>query len=129
MELVIDINDPEPLYAQLVSQIKDAVRTGAIAPGDPLPSIRQLSTDLEMNSKTVAKAYRLLERDAVIQARGYRGTFVHPDAARNSTTDISGWLNETLANTIADLRDGGATDSEIRIAFTHVMNERNNGGA
>ena len=129
MELVIDINDPEPLYAQLVSQVKNAVRTGAVAPGDPLPSIRQLSADLDMNSKTVAKAYRLLERDSVIQARGYRGTFVHPDAAANSTADITGWLNNELRKTVANLKEAGATDSEIRIAFSNVMNERNNGGA
>lgn len=129
MELVIDINDPEPLYAQLVGQVKQAVRMGAISPGDPLPSIRQLSNDLEMNSKTVAKAYRLLERDEVIQARGYRGTFVHPDAADNCTTDISSWLTTELEKTIANLKEAGATDSEIRIAFSNVMNERNARGA
>lgn len=129
MELVIDINDPEPLYAQLVGQIKEAVRSGAVAPGDPLPSIRQLSTDLELNSKTVAKAYRLLERDSVIQPRGYRGTFVHPDAAANSTVDMSGWLTNELRTAVAHLKEAGATDSEIRIAFSNVMNERNNGGA
>lgn len=128
MDLVIDINDPEPIYAQLVGQIKRAVRAGAISPGDALPSIRQLSSDLEMNSKTVAKAYRLLERDAVIQARGYRGTFVHPDAVANCSTDISGWLTTELEKTIADLKEAGATDSEIRIAFSNVMNERNKRG-
>ncbi|MGL6161656.1 GntR family transcriptional regulator [Microbulbifer sp.] len=50
----------------------EALRAGTISPGDPLPSIRQLSRDQEMNSKTVAKAYRWLERDAVIQ-RGLSG--------------------------------------------------------
>jgi len=49
-----------------------------------LPSIRQLANDLELDRKMVAKAYRLLERDSVIQTKRYRGTFVHPDAKANS---------------------------------------------
>ncbi len=93
MEIVIDIDDSIPLFAQpwvgndvteVVEQIKRAVLGGKIAPGDALPSIRQLANDLELDRKMVAKAYRLLERDSVIQTKGYRGTFVHPDGKANS---------------------------------------------
>ncbi len=124
MEIVIDIEDPVPLFSQLVTQVKDAIQTGKLSPGDPLPSIRQLAIDLELNAKTVAKAYRLLERDSVIQTRGYRGTFVHPDARANSTVDLNAWVMEKLTDTVAAFREAGATDSEIRIAFGKVMNER-----
>ncbi|MEW6991074.1 GntR family transcriptional regulator [Colwelliaceae bacterium 6441] len=124
MEIVIDIEDPMPLFTQLVEQIKAAVINNKIKPGDALPSIRQLANDLEINSKTVAKAYRLLERDAVIQAKGYRGTFVHVDAVKNSTFDINNLLTSTLDEAITLLRQAGATDSEIRIAFTNVMNNK-----
>ena len=51
MEIVVDIDDPEPLFAQLIGRIKEAVLTGQLGPGDPLPSIRQLATDLELNSR------------------------------------------------------------------------------
>ena len=88
MEITINIEDSVPLFTQLIEQIKGAVLHGDIAPGDALPSIRQLANDLELNSKTVAKAYRLLERDSVIQTKGYRGTYVHPDAQVNSTVDL-----------------------------------------
>ncbi len=93
MEIVIDIDDSIPLFAQpwvgnevteLVEQIKRAVLGGKIGPGDALPSIRQLANDLELDRTMVAKAFRLLERDSVIQTKGYRGTFVHPDAKANS---------------------------------------------
>ena len=93
MELVIDIDDSIPLFAQpwigddvteVVEQIKRAVLSGKIGAGEALPSIRQLANDLELDRKTVAKAYRLLEGDSVIQNKGYRGTFVHPDAKANS---------------------------------------------
>jgi DNA-binding transcriptional MocR family regulator len=49
---------------------KAAVTAGVLRAGDALPSIRQLANDLELNSKTVAKAYELLERDAVIETKG-----------------------------------------------------------
>ena len=126
MEIRIDIDDPEPLFAQLIGQIKQAVQCGDLQPGDPLPSIRQLANDLELNSKTVAKAYRLLERDSVVQTRGYRGTFVHPDAEANSTVDLNAWVTSKLNETIAAFKDSGVTDSEIRIAFGNVMNDRGN---
>ncbi len=124
MEIVIDIDGSVPLFAQLIEQIKKAVLSDKIGPGDALPSIRQLANDLELNNKTVAKAYRLLERDSVIQAKGYRGTFVHPDAKANSTVDLNAWVMTTLSETIEALRESGATDSEIRIAFGDVMNRR-----
>ena len=124
MEISINIDDPQPLFAQLISQIKGAVRSGSIAPGDPLPSIRQLATDLELNNKTVAKAYRLLERDSIVQSRGYRGTFVHPDARNASEVDLSAWVAGKFADVIAEFRDTGVTDPEIRNAFNAAMNER-----
>ena len=126
MEIIVDIDDPEPLFAQLIGHIKQAVLTGQLGPGDPLPSIRQLANDLELNSKTVAKAYRLLERDSVVQTRGYRGTFVHPNAKANSGVDLNAWVVTRLGETIAELRKSGVTDSEIRIAFGNILNESSN---
>ena len=124
MEIVIDIDGPVPLFAQLIEQVKKAVLSDKLGPGDALPSIRQLANDLGLNNKTVAKAYRLLERDSVIQTKGYRGTFVHPDAKANSTVDLNAWVVTTLSETIEALRESGATDSEIRIAFGDGMNRR-----
>lgn len=127
MDISIDIDAPEPLFAQLIAQIKAAVQAGKLRAGDVLPSIRQLAGDLELNNKTVAKAYRLLERDAVIQTRGYRGTFVHPDAKANSKVDLRAQIRDGLARTIRSLHEAGATDSELRIAFSDVMNSRDTG--
>ena len=125
MEIIIDIDDPVPLFAQLIEQIKKAVLSNNLRPGDGLPSIRQLANDLQLNSKTVAKAYRLLERDSVIQAKGYRGTFIHPDAKVNSTVDLNEWVMTKLSETVSAFRESGVTDSEIRIAFANVLNNRN----
>ena len=124
MEIVIDIDGPDPLFAQLIDQVKEAVLADRLRPGDALPSIRQLANDLGINKKTVAKAYRFLERDAVIQTKGYRGTFVHPDARANSKVDLGQLIESRLGETVEGLRRAGATDSEIRNAFGDVMSRR-----
>ncbi len=124
MEIVIDTSDSVPVFAQLIDQIKKAVLSGELSSGAALPSIRQLANDMGLNHNTVAKAYRLLERDAVIETKGYRGTFIHPDAKANSAVDLNAWVTSTLSETIKTLRGSGATDSEIRIAFGNVMNNR-----
>lgn len=124
MEIIINADDDTPLFSQLVTQIKQAVIGEQINEGDPLPSIRQLANDLEINNKTVAKAYRLLERDSVIQTKGYRGTFVHPNAKENSGVDLNESVSQLLEQALIKLKEMGATDSEIRIAFAHLMNNR-----
>ncbi len=125
MEIVIDTGDTVPVFAQIIEQIKNAVLSGDLAPGSALPSIRQLANDLQLNPNTVAKAYRLLERDSVIETRGYRGTFIHPDAVTNSTVDLNAWVISKLEEVVKEFRGAGVTDSEIRIAFGNVMNNRN----
>lgn len=121
MEIVIDIDSPAPLFGQLIEQIKAAVSRDVLRPGDALPSIRQLATDLEINAKTVAKAYRLLERDSVLETKGYRGTFVHPDAKANCAVDLPARVLDELSRAVDAARAIGATDSEIRIAFGEAM--------
>lgn len=124
--ITIDLDSKEPLFSQLINQIKKAVETKQLAPGDALPSIRQLANELEVNSKTVAKAYGLLERDNVIESKGYRGTFVHPQAPDNVHVDINDWLSEQMQLDVERYRKAGATDSEIRIAFTNAISQARN---
>ena len=122
MKIIVDIEADVPLFAQLIAQIKDAVCSDELAPGDSLPSIRQLANDLELDNKTVAKAYRLLERDGVVQSKGYRGTFVHPKAKAHCEVDLKPWTVTQLEAAVAKIKAAGVTDSEIRIAFGTVMN-------
>lgn len=124
MEITIDIDNPLPQFEQLIEQVKAAVTSGVLQPGAPLPSIRQLANDLELNSKTVAKAYKLLERDSIIEAKGYRGTFVHPKAKANCKFNLQGWTLRKLGEAIAELREAGVTDSEIRNAFASAISRQ-----
>jgi GntR family transcriptional regulator len=122
VEITIDIDSTVPQFEQLIEQVKAAVMAGVLKPGDALPSIRQLANDLELNSKTVAKAYKLLVRDLVIEAKGYRGTYIHPKAKANCKYNVQDCTSRKLSETIAELREAGVTDSEIRNAFTSAIN-------
>jgi|SRR5581483_1994700 len=124
MEITIDIDSPVPQFEQLIEQIKAAVAGGVLKPGDALPSIRQLANDLELNSKTVAKAYMLLERDSIIEAKGYRGSYVHPKAKANCKFNLQEWTQRQLSEVIAELREAGVTDSEMRNAFASALSRQ-----
>lgn len=66
----------EPLYLQLMRQIKHAVATGALLPGAQLPTVRQLASELVINPNTVARAYRELEAEGLIEGVAGRGSFI-----------------------------------------------------
>jgi GntR family transcriptional regulator len=123
VDISIDIGNPVPQFEQLIEQIKAAVTAGVLKAGDALPSIRQLANDLELNSKTVAKAYKLLERDSVIETKGFRGTYVHPRAKANCKINLQDWTLRKLGRTVAELREAGVTDSEIRNAFAGAIRQ------
>jgi GntR family transcriptional regulator len=74
--LAIDTSSPVAPYEQLRQQVTALVLAGGLAPGDRLPSIRQLANDLGLAGGTVARAYRELESDGVVATRGRHGTVV-----------------------------------------------------
>jgi GntR family transcriptional regulator len=65
-----------PIYVQLMEQVKHAIETGALRAGDQLPAIRKVAEDLVINPNTVAKVYRELEHEGVIELRHGAGAFV-----------------------------------------------------
>ena len=85
VNLVIDTSSPVPPYEQIRSQIQSMVDGGALAEGVRLPPIRQLAGDLGLAANTVARAYRELELEGLVEARGRHGTVVTGRAAMNRT--------------------------------------------
>jgi GntR family transcriptional regulator len=76
MFLELDFRSHVPIYIQIVDRVKHLVATGALQPGDQLPTVRQLAADLRVNFNTVARAYRILDEAGVISTQQGRGTFV-----------------------------------------------------
>lgn len=67
---------PTPLYAQLAERLRAAIAAGELAPGEALPSVRQLAATLRMNPGTVVQAYRDLEAAGLVELRQGSGTYV-----------------------------------------------------
>jgi GntR family transcriptional regulator len=74
--LQVDLTTPTPPYEQIRVHLAGQIKTGRLASGVQLPSVRQLAADLGLASGTVAHAYRELESAGLIVTRGRRGTFV-----------------------------------------------------
>jgi GntR family transcriptional regulator len=81
----IDPRSPTPLYDQIATRVRIAVAAGELAPGEALPSVRQLARRLRINPATVVQAYRELEREGFVEMRQGAGTFVREVEARDRT--------------------------------------------
>jgi GntR family transcriptional regulator len=72
----LDLKSGVPIYRQIIDQVKSAIATGSIGPGDRLPTVRQLSVDLSVNPNTVSRAYTELELTGLVETHMGSGTFV-----------------------------------------------------
>ena len=106
-----------PIYLQLMEQVKHAVETGALRPGDQLPGIRPLAEELVINPNTVAKAYRELEHAGVIELRHGAGAFVSASAKGKKLADKVRLAQPIVAAAVEKLRAKGLNDDEIRRLF------------
>ena len=75
-QITITTGSGTPIYRQIVDQVRLGVATGALGPGDVLPSVRSLADRLVINANTVAKAYAELVRDGVLESQQGLGFFV-----------------------------------------------------
>src|SRR3984885_13046527 len=108
-----------PLYLQLIEQVKHAVETGALQSGDQLPTIRKLAEDLVMNPNTVARAYRELEHEGVLEVKHGSGAFIRESAAGRSR--LIHKAQSVMQSTIGKLSLLGLTDDELRRVFENEL--------
>ena len=76
MQFDLDFRSRQPIYIQIVEQVRQRVARGDLQPGDQLPTVRQLAADLRVNFNTVARAYRMLDEAGLISTQHGRGTYV-----------------------------------------------------
>lgn len=105
--LAVDPSSPVPPFEQLRLQLLEQIRSGGLAAGARLPTVRRLADDLGLAPNTVARTYRELEQSGIVETRGRHGTFValSPDAATRSA-------QEAAAAFVARLRALGIADAE-----------------
>ena len=101
-----------PIYLQLMDQIKHAIETGALRPGDQLPTIRTLGEELVINPNTVIRAYRDLQHEGVIELRHGSGAFISDAVAVRSKVIRKG--QAVMQAAIERLVSLGLTEEEMR---------------
>lgn len=103
--LTVDPRSGVPMYLQLIEQVKRSVALGVLQTGEQLPTVKQLALDLTINPNTVARAYRDLERESVIETAAGRGSFVRANGSADS--------GHSAANDVArDAIDGAVREAK-----------------
>jgi GntR family transcriptional regulator len=102
-----------PVYRQLIDQVTAGLAAGTLAPGDKLPTVRQLAVDLSINPNTVMRAYRELEIRGMIDTQQGTGTFISARTPRRPDAERQRRLNQMVTEWIARAGAAGFTIEEI----------------
>lgn len=117
MILTVDPGGREPPYQQIRVQVLETITSGRLTAGARLPTIRQLAADLDLAANTVARAYRELEADGVIETRGRKGSFVCEDPAADPGSAAARRLDAVARTCIEEARRLGAPAGDIAHAI------------
>ncbi len=113
MYLTIEHNSGVSVSAQIVAQVKYLVVSGKLKPGERIPSVRALASELKLNPTTVARIYRLLEADEIICTQPGRGTFI--TQGRSSLT-----LTEKRRQIMAKVRELVVESGRINLDYSEL---------
>ncbi len=121
--ITVDPRSGVPLYLQLIEQVKRAVALGTLAAGERLPTVKQLALDLSINPNTVARAFRDLERDAIIETSPGRGSFVRSDDAVDaSKRSVETLVEKTLDDAVREAKSVGLLRSQTQALLVAALN-------
>jgi GntR family transcriptional regulator len=105
-----------PIYLQVMQQVRHAIEVGVLRPGDQLPGIRVLAQALVINANTIAKAYRELEHEGVIELRHGSGAYV-AELGSEAAADRIPRVQPRVRELVEDLAGDGLSEAEIRRLF------------
>lgn len=123
VHLVISNASPEPIYQQIISQIKNLIIQGELRGGEPLPSIRTLAKELQISVITTKRAYEDLERDGFIDTVPGKGSFVavqNRELLREQQLRV---VEEKLAIAVAVARSTGISLNELQEILDLIYKE------
>jgi len=114
----------EPIYRQLVEQVRRLVAGGQLAAGDELPSVREVASMLAVNPMTVSKAYSLLEAEGLLARRRGLGMVVaEQSSAQGSSRERAELLRPTLERAAREARELELDHATVLALFTHILKE------
>ncbi|MGI8614173.1 MAG: GntR family transcriptional regulator [Nocardioidaceae bacterium] len=109
-------------YAQLVQQVKQALRLGWLQPGDKLPTVHEVAASVAINPNTVQKAYRELEHEGLVAGRPGQGTFVQRSLSQSTPASLAA-LTRRLQRWIAAARAAGLDEDGIMDVVRATMRD------
>lgn len=110
----IDPRNGLAIYDQIVRQVKFAVASSVLRTGEMVPSVRELARELAVNPNTVARAYRELQNDSVLNNVRGTGLEVSPEAHERCSEDRTRLIGERLRSVLLEARQSGLADADIR---------------
>lgn len=113
MLLKLDFGSDVPIYTQLKEQIIEGIAIGLLEPGEPLPSVRQMASDLGINLHTVNKAYNYLRQDGFIIIHRQKGVVVNNERGVTVTSVYRDNLKNSLYPMIAEAYCRGMNQNEF----------------
>jgi GntR family transcriptional regulator len=130
MHFVVDLTSHKAIYLQVMSQVKQAIASGNIKPGDQLPTVRELADELEVNFNTVARAYRLLDEEGFISTQHGRGTYIlKPKGRLKESRSSSKDLVALAENFLREAKRMGYPPGEIRNLLEKKLGDEDNEGS
>jgi GntR family transcriptional regulator len=116
----IDLSSSVPVYRQMCDQVKHAVASGSLVPGDALPTIREVAAAARVNRNTVARSYMELEREGVIVARPGQGSFIAGSAPSIQKRERVRLLEEMVRKLLVEAYHFQIPPEEVRTIFDRV---------
>ena len=116
--LSINYKDPRPIYEQVRDALRQLILSGAIGPGEKLPSVRELAASLAINPNTIQRSYRELENLGLIYTVAGKGAFAATDDAAALRRKEE--LLCQLQGIARELRTLGAAEEEVTLTITGV---------
>jgi GntR family transcriptional regulator len=114
-----------PIHRQISDGVRMAVSSGRLQVGDELPSVRGMAVRLRVNPNTVARAYRDLEAQGVLETRRGRGSYIARRAGKGSKRGTQAVIEARAGEFIEVARQGGMSDEEIvKVLQRHLTKNR-----
>lgn len=120
--IAIDHASGEPLTDQIAGAIRAEIAAGRIAPGDELPTVRQLADDLEVNFNTVARAYRVLESSGLVRSARGRGSRV-VSAVETNVAGARRGARRSIGVALTNARLAGLDRQQIENVLNAVVDQ------
>ena len=113
IEIKLDLKSGVPFYRQVIDQVKAAIATETLSPGDRLPTVRQLAVDLSINPNTVSRAYTELELTGLVETQMGSGTFVGSRPVERNDVEMRRVLDQLCQEFLSRISTHGFTLEEV----------------